>query len=551
MTQLLDFLEKESKESYRRILLMAMVSGIANGFLLIIVNHAAQAVAHGEDLTQYFFLYLISFILFIYTQWFAYERAIETIEEAIYSIRIRLTAKVKQIDLAFMEKMGSNDLYGRLTQNDALFSQSIPIFTAAAQLAILVIFSFLYLGYISPLSFLISIASIVMGVALFMSHSKSIKKSLAEAGEKETRYFSSISHLINGFKEIKINRNKGNDILHNIAEVSAEAKVMKIAASKQESRLWGFGRVFVYVLLPILVFILPTFIDEQAADIFKISAIMLFLSGPITVLVSVWPMLNRVNMAIGNLVNLEKEMDESISEFVDNDGRTFSEFKEIKLDNVIFSYPDADINFAAGPFDERIVAGELLFIVGGNGSGKSTFLKLLTGLYYPGNGRISVDSQLLDKSDYVNYRNLFAVIFTDFHLFDKFYGTKNIDAEKVNYWLKKMEMNHKVKYHQGGFTNTNLSTGQRKRLALIAAVIEEKPILILDEFAADQDPQFREYFYKTLLLELKNMGKTIIAVTHDDHYFHVADRILKMDEGKMMPYSTTVKKNSGHRDRNK
>lgn len=124
-------------------------------------------------------------------------------------------------------------------------------------------------------------------------------------------------------------------------------------------------------------------------------------------------------------------------------------------------------------------------------------------------------------------------MFTDFHLFDKLYGIPDLDKAQVDYWLEKMWMQHKVEFRDGGFTSTSLSTGQRQRLAFIAAILEDKPILILDEFTADQAPAFRKYFYETLLSELKGMGKTVIAVTHDDHYFHVADKILKMDEGKI------------------
>jgi len=169
-------------------------------------------------------------------------------------------------------------------------------------------------------------------------------------------------------------------------------------------------------------------------------------------------------------------------------------------------------------------------------SGKSTFIKLFTGLYYPDKGNIYIDSIRIDKTKYSTYRNLFSVIYTDFHLFDKFYGVKDIDAKKVNYWLRKMKMQDKVEYCDGGFTQTSLSTGQRKRLAFIAAMLEDKPILVMDEFAADQDPQFRKYFYENKLPELKNMGKTVVAVTHDDHYFHIADRLLKMEEGGIVEF---------------
>lgn len=538
--KLIQFLDREATESYSPVILIATISGMANSLLLGIVNHATEAVINHEDLTQYFLLYMIAFALFLYGQWYAFERSTLIIENAIFQVRTRLTGKVQQVELTFMEKMGSNTLYGRLTQNDTLISQSIPMVVGNFQVSTLMLFSLLYLGYISPISFIMTLTAMGLGVMYFISQSRFIKDSLQQVRQKEKVYFKSISHLVDGFKEIKVNHQKGQDLLQQIALVSTQAQDMKTAARKRESRLWGFGRLFIYALLPIVVFIVPNFSHEHAANIFKISATLLFLIGPSTMLVNMIPIMNRVNMAIDDLFMLEQEMDEAIAhahqEIPDN--KSWQNFQRIKINNLSFSYPNnKGAAFSAGPFDEEIEQSELLFVVGGNGSGKSTFLKLLTGLYYPDEGGLYLDDTRIDDSNYPHYRNLFSIIFTDFHLFDKFYGVTDVDREKVHYWLEKMRMQHKVKYQDGGFTSTDLSTGQRKRLAFIAAMLEDKPILVIDEFAADQDPQFREYFYETLLREIRDTGKTIIAVTHDDHYFHVADRVWKMNEGRIELHS--------------
>jgi putative ATP-binding cassette transporter len=519
-------------------LLIATVSGLANCLLLVISNHATEAVMKGEDLTQYFILYMVTFALFLYAQWYAFDRALELVEDAIFQTRARLTKKVQKVELSFMEKTGANNLYARLTQNDTLISQATPQIIGAFQMFTLMIFSFLYLGYLSPISFIITMAALGLGGLYFLSHSRFIKKSLSQVRQKEKIYFQSISHLVNGFKEVKMNPAKGDDLLTHIAVVSTEAQDIKSEVRKPESRLWGFGRIFIYALLPIVIFVVPSFIEEHAEDITKISATLLFLIGPATTLVNMIPILSRVNIAVEDLFTLEKEMDKAIAhnESVSLNETLFNDFQRIKFDNVSFSYQGNDHSFSSGPFNKDIRAGELLLVIGGNGSGKSTFLKLLTGLYYPVEGALYVDDTLVDNAHYASYRNLFSIIFIDFHLFDKFYGIADLEEEtvkKVNYWLKKMRMQHKVSYKNGGFTSTNLSTGQRKRLAFIAAMLEDKPILVVDEFAADQDPQFREYFYETLLGEIKSTGKTIIAVTHDDHYFHVADHVWKMDEGKL------------------
>ncbi len=535
--QLIKFLDREATEPYSQVIWIAAISGMANSLLIGIVNHANEAAANHEDLTQYFLLYLIAFSLFLYGQWYAFERAILIIENAIFRVRTRLTGKLQQVELSFIETMGSNTLYGRLTQNDTLISQSVPMIVGNLQMLSLMVFSLVYLGSISMISFLMTLGAMGLGVLYFIAQSRFIKNALQIVQQKEQTYFKSISHLVNGFKEIKINHTKGQHLLNRIAEVSSEAQEIKSALRKKESRLWGFGRLFIYILLPILVFIVPNFSHEHTDNIFKISVTLLFLVGPTTTLTNMIPMMNRVNMAVDDLNTLENEMDKAIAHkpaTSKTSSAELADFQNIKIDNLSFAYPSENgIAFAAGPFTEAISKGELLFIIGGNGSGKSTLLKLLTGLYYPDEGELYINDTLIDESLYPAYRNLFSIILTDFHLFDKFYGVQDIEVEKINYWLEKMQLQHKVKYQNGGFTSTNLSTGHRKRLAFIAAILEDKPILVLDEFAADQDPQFRQYFYETLLEEVRNMGKTIIAVTHDDHYFHVADRIWKMDEGRI------------------
>jgi putative pyoverdin transport system ATP-binding/permease protein len=208
-------------------------------------------------------------------------------------------------------------------------------------------------------------------------------------------------------------------------------------------------------------------------------------------------------------------------------------FEAIRFNNVGYDYLDeaGQSQFSVGPLNLELMKGEIVFIVGGNGSGKSTLLKLLTGLYYPNRGEIQINGDALDVDLYPDYRELFAVIFTDFHLFDRFYGVMEVDTGVVRDLLKKLGMASKTKYRDGAFTNMNLSTGQRKRLAYISALLDDKPIYIFDELAADQDPQFRQHFYEVLLPELREQGKTIVAVTHDDRYFNCADRIIRLDEG--------------------
>jgi putative ATP-binding cassette transporter len=208
-------------------------------------------------------------------------------------------------------------------------------------------------------------------------------------------------------------------------------------------------------------------------------------------------------------------------------------FARIDMTRVVFQYSErgAGTVFRLGPIDLRVNAGEILFIVGGNGSGKSTLLHVLTGLYHPQSGSVVMDDTLLEPATATRYRSHFTAVFSDYHLFDRLYGMSGVSPERVNELLRLMEIHDKTAFEGGRFTTLDLSSGQRKRLALVVALLEERPILVLDEWAADQDPVFRRFFYETILPELKKQGKTIVAATHDDRYFGIADRVVKMEYG--------------------
>src|SRR5262249_40882734 len=122
-----------------------------------------------------------------------------------------------------------------------------------------------------------------------------------------------------------------------------------------------------------------------------------------------------------------------------------------------------------------------------------------------------------------------------FHLFDSLLGMESpgLDAQARRY-LSELRLAHKVKVQNGALSTTELSRGQRKRLALLTAYLEDRPLYVFDEWAADQDPQFKEIFYPRLLPELKARGKAVLVISHDDRYFPVADRILRLEDGKLI-----------------
>jgi putative pyoverdin transport system ATP-binding/permease protein len=262
---------------------------------------------------------------------------------------------------------------------------------------------------------------------------------------------------------------------------------------------------------------------------------MSYLIRPIANILVILPSLSQAGVALRKIDTLGL----SLASRAEPVARTKiqHEFKRIEIHQATYSYqiPGAETTFTLGPIDLTLQPGELVFIVGGNGSGKSTLAKLLTGLYVPEEGEIRLDGNLIDDRNRELYRQLFSTVFADFYLFERFIGLRLEDIDiQAKIYLEQLQLTHKVSVQNGKLSTTALSQGQRKRLALLTAYLEDRPVYLFDEWAADQDPFFREIFYQQLLPELKQRGKSILVISHDDRYFHLADRVLKLDYGKIV-----------------
>lgn len=547
---LLDFFKKESDIPKAPMVVMGIISGIANSIVLGVINQGAQKVSNNEEVTQLFFIFLIAVILFIYTRRYSLMQATMMVEQAIRRVRVRITDKIRRTELTFVEKNDRAQIYTYLTQDTNLISQSGLTVISAIQSLVVIIFCSLYVAILSPVGFLIIAVGFTGAALLYLSHSKAISKEIHLSILKEAEFFAILNHVLDGFKEIRINRRKSDEVFQYVEKISVETEQVKIGTGFKFITDIMFSRVFSNSLLGIVVFVMPMFSPTHSTIVIKITATVLFLISPIEAIVGAIPMFARATASIENIRKLEESLDEILqhtpqvgmletASSLDENEAIFARFKQVQFENIGFQYTDKNgqSTFKVGPIDLTVRREEILFIIGGNGSGKSTFLKLLTGLYYPLSGSITVDEEEIDRSNYQAYRELFSIIFTDFHLFDRLYGLENVDEKRVKALLQMMELQKKTKYINGQFSQLDLSTGQKKRLAFVAAVMEDKPIYIFDELAADQDPQFRKHFYEEILPDLRRQGKTIIAVTHDDAYFHCADRVMKMETGRLVPYT--------------
>lgn len=530
----------------RHIALMVAISGLANAFLLAIVNNSSAIAASTEDVrTNQFLLFLIAFAIYALCNRIAQSEANVIAEKMLKELRIRILDKIRKSRLLLIDSLGRGELYTRLSQELNRISEMLPYFVNAVQQCIFLLFCLVYIATLSIFAFLGISFVCALGIFVFFRYKKSLDDEINNSTAKDSELVDNISHIIDGFKEIRINRKKSDSIFNVFRRVAAENESLKVGLGTKYIFISLYSAFFLYSLLGIIVFVFPQYIAGYKDVVIKLTATTLFLMSPLSFLVTFIPLFSRANITIENLEKMEDRLDHRQP---DKGGEQpgyealFRDFRKIQLRTATFSYTDSQglPVFTVGPVDMDINRGEMLFIVGGNGSGKSTLLKILTGLYTPGAGVITIDGIQIDQNNLQGLSELYTCIFSDFHLFDRLYGLEEIKAEEAEGLIEKMELKDKVTYDDGRFSTLNLSTGQRKRLALIISLLEDKSIYVFDEWAADQDSHFREYFYGTILKELREKGKTVIAVTHDDRYWGAADRVLKMELGRVVDEKTNA-----------
>jgi putative ATP-binding cassette transporter len=537
--RLFAMLKQESPVSLTKIAVMATISGLVNAVLLGVINKSAGMNVPGS---RQLLLFIAVILIFVLAQHYILTTSTLLVETVLNRIRQRIVDSIRAADLLPLEQIGRSAIYSTVSQQLVLISSAASSVVIAIQSAVMVFFSVLYLGFLSGKAFLMTVVIALIALSVHLREMRRLSSASQITQQRESELFGLLTGLLEGFKEVKVNLARGNDLVRDMNLSSDRLARLKIGTGERFARVFVFSQTIFYILIATIVFILPRLDAKiEPAVVTKGAATILFIIGPLGNLVGALPAFSSADVAVGSIEHIERVLAEARSRTPTEvlPREDFSNFRKIAFHDVVHRYKDksGQAVFTLGPLDGTVKRGEIIFIIGGNGSGKSTFLKILTSLYYPEAGAILVDGKPLRPSSYAAYRALFSPIFVDYYLFEVLYGLRPVEEERADELLRLLEINDKTSVIDGErFSNVDLSTGQRKRLALLISMLEDRPIQVLDEWAADQDPAFRRFFYETLLPDLKKRGKTIIAATHDDHYFHVADRVLKMENGRLTPY---------------
>lgn len=534
-----------------RILFHGALSGIFEALAVVFINSAVSnlALEEGSLNFRYLGLFAVSMFLYIYGDRYVLSRALPVVGALIYDTQTRIVDKLRRSSLREYERIERTRIYSALSDNAELLVEATRYLADWISHIVMLLVSACYILSLSVEALLMVLLLDALGLTIFLMAQTSVAKELRKVRDLKSGFMTSVRHALDGFKELKINSAKSDDLFENhITRNSGQAKELKIATEIRSNYSFLSVRAFFLLLVACVVFILPQFRHLETQAITSIVAVVLFSIGPLAQILLGVPFLTKAELAMSSIQDLENELDR-IDDMRETQEQSRlkgkrKDFSTIALSGGIFEYEEAPClhgaqeerrrSFTLGPLDLTIRRGETLFIAGGNGSGKSTLLKLLAGLYYPSAGALHVDEVLVKAGNYTYYRDFFSVIFSDFHLFDRLYGLERIDEDALRRLLDRLDLSRRTAYREGRFTDIDLSTGQKKRLALAVCALEDKPVLLFDEVAADFDPEFRRFFYEVYLKELKERGKTIVAISHDDRYFHAADRLVKMEDGRFV-----------------
>ncbi|WP_043527869.1 multidrug ABC transporter permease/ATP-binding protein [Litchfieldella xinjiangensis] len=452
----------------------------------------------------------------------------------VYGLRARLVKRILDTDIERLEQLGSATLLASLSSDVRNITIAFVRLPELVQGVVLTLAAVAYLAWLSPSLLAVTAVWIAFTMGVGWLLVSRVYSHFHQVRESEDRLYQDFQSVIEGRKELALNRDRARHLFDEVYDTDArDYRYHIIRADTYHLSVNNWANIMMLGAIGVAFFLANGLGWASASVAATFALTLLFLRTPLIQAVGAWPTLINAQVAFDKLNSLE--LTEYQAGFEVDDA--LADWRQIELRGVTYRYAsgEAGEGFVVGPIDLTLVRGEQVFLIGGNGSGKSTLARLLSGLYRPLEGEIRVDGRALTPAEWGAYRARFASVFTDFHQFDRLMGPNGDapDPMLVETWLERLQMQHKLQFAGDRVTNPHLSQGQRKRLALLLAIAESRDILLLDEWAADQDPQFRRLFYRDLLPHLREMGTTVFAISHDDSYFAHADRLLEMRQGQL------------------
>jgi putative ATP-binding cassette transporter len=512
-----------------------VVAGIGNTLLLGFVNNG---LAHrSSDLTGRLLISFGAMCLIVAASRFLSQDLMSRFAQRnLRDLRMKLGHRVLSSPLRAQEEIGANRILAVFTEDVPAIANAVIAIPAICTNLVIVAGCLIYLGMISGRLLLGVVGFIIVGIVTCQLPIAKATRYMNNVRETNDALLKQLKAMTEGSKELKIHRNRRAAFLAKLfAPTTEDLQRNNVITNSIFNGVNSWAQTLVFVLMGMIVFVPYAWIKLEPLQLTSYILILLFMIGPLLVVMSSIPSFTRAKVSFAKLAELDLSLDKFPAEAEADHESATTRWQNLTLSQVKHSYiGEGDNNFVLGPIDLNLRAGELVFLTGGNGSGKTTLAKILTGLYVPETGALSFNEQTITDTNRDGFRQHFSTVFSDAFIFETLLGLDQPELDKdARDLLAQFQIDHKVQVKDGTLSTITLSQGQRKRLALLTAYLEDRPIYVFDEWAADQDPQFREIFYYQLLPELTAKGKTVIVISHDDRYYHVADRIITLDYGKI------------------
>jgi putative ATP-binding cassette transporter len=544
MYRFLLFLLRGARTMMVLMVLTGLLAGLSSVGLLAVINKLINGAGATSELFALAFIGLA--VLKVLSNYLSQLLLVTFAQKTILNLGMDLCWKVVRAPYRTLERRGAHEILATLTEDTNAMAWAVNGLPGLAINVAILAGCSLYLAWLSWQAFLGVVLLAVFGLLGYRHLYNRVLRSSLAVRDAKGALFEHFRSLTEGMKELMLHRGRRETFVDSDIRQAAEAlRHYNLVTTKQYLTTDSWTQVLFYGLIGVILLLFPRMFSLAGESLTGYAFAMLYMIGPMWGLLGMVPTLSRGQVALEKIESLGLALDEGSREGGAERPVTPGTHT-LEFSKALFSYDskgEDERSFSLGPLDVTIKTGELVFIIGGNGSGKSTFVKVLTGLYLPQQGAVSLNGEMIVSATQDWYRQHFAAVFSDFYLFKKLLGLDPALIERqAEGWLKTLRIQHKVTIQDGQYSTINLSQGQRKRLALVTAMLEDRPFYVFDEWAADQDPQYKEVFYGELLPELRARGKGVIVVTHDDRYFHVGDRVLKLEEGKIVesPKGTTA-----------
>lgn len=521
-------------------LVLSIVSGIVSGLSSMIlisqVNHLLPGNAIG-DTAKEISLFILLLLLVLASGTASQITLLKLGQKSTLAIRMEIVRQILSAPYQKLESVGPTKLYTSLTEDVGSLASATQALPHLVINGAILIAGFAYLAWLSPAIFLFSVLFVFCGVFIFRNLTARGKRHIERGRELANILFGHFHAAIYGAKELKLNQVRRKEFFEDDVTRTAESfrdSTTRGLAAYALANQWGTFLFFCFLGTLLFGRAALHLVDDQA--LLKATITVLYIMGPIAAVLNLFPALGRAGVAARQIDSLQLGPISISKEYTDRTRRDHSS-EELCIELVEASYhygASLEDQFALGPINMELRSREVVYLIGGNGSGKSTLLKMITGLYRPESGRIILNGKTIGTEEDIDaYRQNFSAVFSDFYLFKRIPGDCTVNDREAQRHLEMLQLSDKVSVANGQFSTTALSEGQRKRLALLSAFLEDRPAYIFDEWAAEQDPVFRELFYTQLVPQLKQRGKAVLIASHDDRYFGLADRIVELELGRI------------------